>query len=209
MGNCGPVLVVDDDPRIRELITSVLERAGFETLEAPDGDGAMALAAQCQPAAAIVDVNLGGGRSGYEICRELQDRFGRLPLVMLSGERTESFDRVAGLLIGADDYVTKPFSPDELVARVRRLVPAEPPATEKFESLTPRERDVLALLARGQNQNEIPQSLFLSPKTVATHHQRILAKLGVHSRAQAVAAAHGAGFAHEEADVVPHVLVVL
>jgi DNA-binding NarL/FixJ family response regulator len=207
MGNCGPVLVVDDDPGIRELITAVLERAGFETLEAVDGNEAVALAEQNHPAAAIVDVNLGNGTSGYEICRELRDRIGKLPVVMMSGERTESFDRVAGLLLGADDYVVKPFAPDELVARVRRLIGTEARMTSRFDSLTPRERDVLALLARGQNQNEIARSLFLSPKTVATHLQRILAKLGVHSRAQAVAAAHHAGFEHDT-DVVPHVLAI-
>jgi DNA-binding NarL/FixJ family response regulator len=209
VGNCGPVLVVDDDPGIRELITSVLQRAGFETLAAADGDEAIELAGEGRPAAAVVDVNLGSGRSGYEICRELRDRFGPLPLVMVSGERTESFDRVAGLLLGADDYLVKPFAPDELVARVRRLVPDESPADVRLANLTARERDVLSLLARGQNQKEIAQSLVLSPKTVATHLQRILAKLGVHSRAQAVAAAHRAGFEPDDAEVVPHLLVVL
>jgi len=211
VGNCGPVLVLDDDPQIRELITAVLERAGFETLAAADGDEAVALCEKDRPAAAIVDVNLGAGRSGYEVCRELRDRFGRLPIVMVSGERTESFDTVAGLLLGADDYVVKPFVPDELIARVRRLVRPETSTNPRFDSLTSRERDVLALLARGQNQTEIAQSLFLSPKTVATHLQRILAKLGVQSRAQAVAAAHGAGFEHdaEDADIVAHVLTLL
>ena len=209
LGNCGPILVVDDDQGIRDLLTAVLERAGFETLAAANADEAVALSEQDRPAAAIVDVNLGAGRSGYEVCRELRDRFGRLPTVMVSGERTESFDRVAGLLLGADDYVVKPFVPDELIARVRRLVRPETSTNPRFASLTARERDVLSLLARGQNQTEIAQSLFLSPKTVATHLQRILAKLGVQSRAQAVAAAHGAGFDEEDADTVAHMLMLL
>src|SRR5205814_5427055 len=144
------------------------------------------------PAAAIVDVNLGGGQSGYEISRELRDLFGDLPVVFVSGERTESFDRVAGLLLGAADYIVKPFEPDELVARVRRLVVPEEPR-RSASTLTARERDVLRLLADGLDQRRIATELFLSPKTVATHIQHILGKLGVHSRAQAVALAHREG----------------
>lgn len=69
----------------------------------------------------VLDVNI-PGISGYEICRRLRDEFGpALPILFLSGERTESFDKVAGLLVGGDDYLVKPFSPDELVARVQKL----------------------------------------------------------------------------------------
>jgi DNA-binding NarL/FixJ family response regulator len=134
-------------------------------------------------------------------CRELRDRFGDLPVVIVSGERTESFDRVAGLLLGAADYIVKPFDPDELVARVRRLVVRDRPRPSAT-TLTGRERDVLRLLADGLDQRRIAAELFLSPKTVATHIQHILAKLGVHSRAQAVAVAHRDGLV--TADVSAH-----
>jgi two-component system nitrate/nitrite response regulator NarL len=198
--DCGPVLIVDDDAGTRNLISTLLRRAGFETREAEDGHEAMRLAGESRPAAALVDVNLGGGQSGYEVSRELRDRFEGLPVVFVSGERTESFDRVAGLLLGAADYIVKPFDPDELIARVRRLVVT--PEAKRRSALTSRERDVLRLLAGGLDQRRIATELFLSPKTVATHIQHILAKLGVHSRAQAVALAHREGLV--QADVAAH-----
>jgi DNA-binding NarL/FixJ family response regulator len=115
--------------------------------------------------------------------------------MLISGERIEAYDRVAGLLLGADDYVVKPFAPDELTARVRRLI-ARSSAAEQANGhpkLTRREGEVLRLLARGRGQIEIANELVISSKTVASHIQHILAKLGVHSRAQAVAVAHRSG----------------
>jgi DNA-binding NarL/FixJ family response regulator len=198
--DCGPVLIVDDDAGTRDLISTLLRRAGFETREAQDGHEAMRLAVLQRPAAAVVDVNLGGGQSGYEISRELHDRFEDLPVVIVSGERTEPFDRVAGLLLGAADYIVKPFDPDELIARVRRLIVDTDPSPAA-STLTARERDVLGLLAVGLDQKQIAAALVLSPKTVSTHIQHILAKLGAHSRAQAVALAHRRGLVGADARV--------
>jgi DNA-binding NarL/FixJ family response regulator len=135
--------------------------------------------------------------SGYQLCRELRDDFGdSLPIVFVSGSKTDQLDRISGLLLGADDYLVKPFDPDELIARVRRYA-ARVGLRKKSNSkgrtthtLTPRELDVLKMLAQGQSQKEIARDLFISSKTVATHIQRILGKLKVHSRAQAVAVAH-------------------
>ena len=172
----------------------MLRRAGLSTVELATGEEALAAAKAARPAVVLIEVALPGA-SGYEICRELRDRFGEdLPVVFLSGTRTESFDRVAGLLLGADDYIVKPFDPDELIARVRRLearrretlAPAGPPA------LTPREQEVLGLLVEGLTQGEIAERLFITAKTVSKHIEHILPKLGVHTRAQAVA--HAAGF---------------
>src|SRR5262249_57483285 len=108
------------------------------------------------------------------------------------GERMEPLDRTAGLLLGGDDYLVKPVDPGEFVARIRRLVDPqgiEAGATNGLESLTKRENEVLELLAQGHPQDEIARELVISPKTVATHIQRILGKLEVRSRAQAVAVA--------------------
>jgi len=192
--DCGAtVLVVDDDEAQRELIRTVLGRAGFSTVDAADGEQAMAAARRHQPRLVVLDVRL-PDVSGYEVCRELRDEFGNgLSIVFLSGERTEGFDRAAGLLVGADDYLVKPFSPDELLARVRIRLPAaseEPPVAS---DLTKRELEVLRLLAEGLSQKEIARSLVISSKTVAAHIQHILGKLGVHSRTQAVAHAYRRG----------------
>jgi DNA-binding NarL/FixJ family response regulator len=157
-----------------------------------------------RPALVVLDVNL-SGVSGYEVCRELRDTFDRkIGVIFVSGDRTETYDRVAGLLVGADDYVVKPFDEGELLARIRRLLRHTPgvpraiggPSGSSISSLTPREREVLNLLARGFTQGDIAGMLDISPKTVGTHIQRILNKLNVHSRAQAVVLAHEQGLAN-------------
>jgi DNA-binding NarL/FixJ family response regulator len=165
------------------------------------GDEALEQVGRERPGVAILDVSL-PGISGYELCRELKDRFGSdLPVVLISADRTEPFDRVGGLLIGADDYIVKPFDPDEMVARVRRLVDKRPYTERRgpsdrnggLELLTRRELQVLRLLASGLGAPAIARELVITSKTVSTHIQRILAKLGVHNQAQAVAAAYRLG----------------
>jgi DNA-binding NarL/FixJ family response regulator len=175
------------------MIADALAQAGCETIEATNADEALAAARKREPEVAVLDVHL-PGVSGYEICRRLRESFGpALPIIFLSGERVESYDRVAGLLLGADDYIVKPFAPDELVARVQRLAAREA-GRPGAQRLTKRELDVLRLLAEGKPQREIAAALVISPKTVGTHIEHILSKLGVKSRAQAVAVAYREGF---------------
>jgi DNA-binding NarL/FixJ family response regulator len=194
-GSAQPVLIVDDDRMFAAMVADTLCRAGFESRHVPTGNEAIELARRERPTAVILDVLLPGA-TGYEICRELRDEHGeQLPIVFVSGERTDAADKVAGLLVGGDDYLVKPFDPDELIARVRRLVAkvdaaAESPPAGVLLNLTPRELEVLGLLAQGLNQPAIAGRLFISPTTVGTHIQRILAKLDVHSRAEAVALAY-------------------
>jgi DNA-binding NarL/FixJ family response regulator len=188
------ILIVDDDSSLRALVACALDQAGFDTVEAAASEHALDLARRHELALVVLDVNI-PGVSGYEICRRLRDEFGpALPILFLSGERTESFDKVAGLLVGGDDYLVKPFSPDELVARVQKLAgraqgQPEPAAAR----LTKRESEVLSLLAEGKSQAQIARTLVISPKTVGTHIEHILSKLGVRSRAQAVAYAYREG----------------
>lgn len=187
------VLVAEDDESYRELLVAVLGAAGFAVRAVSTGAAAVDAAHHEPPALAILDVNL-PGLSGYEVCRSLREEHGpELPILFLSGERTESFDRVAGLLIGADDYMVKPAAEDELMARVRALA-CRSPARAPKAGLTPRELDVLRLLAEGKRQAEIARTLVISPKTVGTHIEHILAKLGVHSRTEAVAVAYRRDF---------------
>src|SRR5947209_20542774 len=126
------VLVVEDDDDLRGLIAAILENSGFGTLQAANGELALELARQEEPRIAVVDIHL-PGISGYEVCRSLRAAYGdEMVIVIVSGERIESFDRVAGLLLGADDYMTKPFATDELVVRIRRLSSRLMPAARSF-----------------------------------------------------------------------------
>lgn len=187
-----PVLIADPDETARRLAGESLRRAGYTTLEVENGDEALALARRERPRVVVLEVCL-TGVCGYEVCRELKDEFGdRVAIVFVSATRQEPYDRVAGLLLGADDYLGKPVDGNELVARVRRLVQrrSAPPDVAVNSSLTPREGEVYALLVQGLDQAEIADLLVISPNTVGTHIEHILGKLGVRSRAQAVALAY-------------------
>jgi len=113
------ILVVDDEPTILDSVGFTLEREGFEVLSARDGSEALQLARERSPDVIVLDVML-PGLSGREVCRQLRAE-GDVPILMLSARGGE-VDRVLGLELGADDYVTKPFSLAELVSRVRALL---------------------------------------------------------------------------------------
>ena len=113
------VLVVDDEPIVREVVVRYLEHEGHTTLEAQDGTSARAMLEQQQPDLVVLDVML-PGIDGLELCRWIRAR-SALPVILLTA-RGEEADRIVGLDLGADDYVTKPFSPRELVARVRTVL---------------------------------------------------------------------------------------
>ncbi len=120
----GAILVVDDDESLRACIAAVLRAAGFGVEVAGDGHEALAAAREHLVQAVVLDICL-PGLSGYEVCRAHKEQRPELPVLFVSGERVESFDRVAGLLIGGDDYLVKPFAPDELLARLRALLHIE------------------------------------------------------------------------------------
>src|SRR5215218_7186975 len=122
MDGPGCVLVVDGDHESRAALSEVLERAGYLTQPARTGEEALEAAARQRPALVIMETHLPGA-SGYEICGEFRERYGDdLPIIFVSAARTEETDSVAGLLLGADDYLAKPIRFDHLLARVRRLV---------------------------------------------------------------------------------------
>jgi DNA-binding response OmpR family regulator len=132
------ILVVDDEPIVREVVCSYLAREGYGTLEAWDGERARELVERERPGLVVLDLML-PGMDGLELCRWIRSR-SEIPLIMLTA-RGEEADRIVGLELGADDYVTKPFSPRELVARVKtvlRRTNLDPVPAERlvFDSLT-------------------------------------------------------------------------
>ena len=133
--NPGPVLVVEDDRNTAALVATYLEREGFATVLAYDGKQALETAREVKPVFIILDIML-PGVDGWEICRTLR-KTSDVPILMLTA-REEETDRVAGLAMGADDYVVKPFSPRELVERVkailRRARTVAPPAPSGLRS---------------------------------------------------------------------------
>jgi DNA-binding response OmpR family regulator len=133
------VLVVDDEPIVREVVVSYLEREGYRTLEAGDGDTARHLLEEESPSLVVLDVML-PGTDGLELCRWIRAR-SDLPVILLTA-RGEEADRIVGLELGADDYVTKPFSPRELAARVRTVLRRTVTDVRKAERLTFDELDV-------------------------------------------------------------------
>jgi two-component system, OmpR family, response regulator ResD len=126
------VLVVDDEPIVRDVVVRYLERDGFETLVAGDGDTARALIEQTPPELVVLDVML-PGTDGLALCKWIRAR-GDLPVIMLTARGDEA-DRIVGLELGADDYVTKPFSPRELAVRVQTVLRRATPAATTAERL--------------------------------------------------------------------------
>jgi two-component system response regulator ResD len=168
MAGMETVLVVDDEPTIRDVVVQYLRREGYATLEAGDGDTARSLLEREWPSLVVLDLML-PGTDGLALCRWIRDR-SELPVIMLTA-RGEEADRIVGLELGADDYVTKPFSPRELVARVRTVLRRSGTPDETYErvrfgeieidaaarevlknghalKLTAREFDLLLFLAR-------------------------------------------------------------
>jgi DNA-binding response OmpR family regulator len=201
----GYVLVVDDEPTIGEVVSTYLERAGYETRVAADGYEALEAVAQSRPDLIVLDLML-PGLDGLEVMRRVRDRSTAIILLTAKGEES---DRVIGLRLGADDYVVKPFSPAELVARVdavlRRVdtVPERAPSLTFGEleidpsakqarragepvALTAREFDLLLFLARHPGQAFTREELmdhvwqyafYTDTSTVTVHIRRLRAKL--------------------------------
>jgi DNA-binding NarL/FixJ family response regulator len=196
-----PIFVVDPDVGQRRFIGGVLGRGGFRIESLATGEEALAAARREAPRLVVLEVRL-TDISGYEVCRALKDWFGdAIGVVFTSRDRTEPSDRVAGLMLGADDYLDKPLAGDELLARVRGLVRRVAQHADALplagrggrNDLTRRELDVLRLLAEGLDQGTIADRLYIAPKTVGKHIEHILRKLPARSRAEAVAIAYQRG----------------
>jgi two-component system, OmpR family, response regulator ResD len=126
------VLVVDDEPIVRDVVVRYLRRDGYTTLEAADGLRARELIEEDEPSLVVLDVML-PGTDGLALCRWIRSR-SSLPVILLTA-RGEEADRIVGLELGADDYVTKPFSPRELAARVRSVLRRAQPELDRREPI--------------------------------------------------------------------------
>src|SRR5439155_11262532 len=123
--------VVDDDEHIRELVSLYLEKEGFEVESIADGELATRRIHERSPSIVVLDLML-PGTSGYDVCRQIRAE-SDVPIIMLTA-RDEDVDKIVGLELGADDYMTKPFNPRELVARVKSILSRATPARKERES---------------------------------------------------------------------------
>jgi DNA-binding response OmpR family regulator len=200
------VVIAESDRRSSDAVASALRRTGYSTVEVKTGGEALELARREDVELLVLEVTL-PDMTGYEVCRTLRDEGDETPIFFLSATHTDSVDRVAGLLLGADDYLAKPFDPNELVARAHRHIRRrETAGTSRRHSaprLTPREEQILKLLARGRTLKQVAAELTISPKTVGTHIQNLFAKFDVHHRAELVARAYALRLVEPETTVGP------
>ena len=193
------VLVIDDEPKISELCRDYLLAAGYSVLTAADGPLGLALARRERPDLVVLDLML-PGMDGLDVCRELR-RESSVPIIMLTA-RVDETDRLVGLELGADDYLSKPFSPRELVARVRTVLRRAGGATAPAEMIRAGELS----LDRARFKVNLPdREITLTPTEF-----EILAVMAaqpgrVFSRAQLLTAAHGVAFESYERAIDSHI----
>jgi DNA-binding response OmpR family regulator len=212
------ILVVEDSLDIAEGLQRSLEYDGYQVSLATKAAHALAVATSDKPELIVLDLGL-PDKDGYTVLQELRERGVQTPVLILSARREEA-DKLQGFRLGADDYVTKPFSILELMARIsallRRAKPAAAPAPAAAPSasaaaeparpaplsdealrerynLTARQTEVVRLLAEGCSNQEIAQRLEMSYYTARNHTEQVLGKLGVSSRAAVGALIYGQG----------------
>ena len=193
------ILVVEDEPGIARLVQDYLERAGFAVVLAADAGEALAQARAQRPALVVLDLGL-PDRDGLDVTRELR-RFTDVPIVMLTARGDES-DRIVGLELGADDYVVKPFSPREVVARVRAVLRRAEGKAADVETV--RALDVAIDIPRrrvtvGDRQVELTATEFALLATLAREPGRVF------TRGQLLDAVHGVSFESYERAIDAHV----
>jgi FixJ family two-component response regulator len=193
----GQIFVVDDDPAIRDVLSMVFTREGYEVISFADGASLLAAAATRSPTCIILDVHI-PGKSGLDILRELNARDYRAPIFIMSGKGDIPM-AVDAIKNGALDFIEKPFRGSEVVTLVRDAVEAHvhrqasEPATERTafhfpgrEPLTPREHDVLSQIVAGASNKEAGRHLGISPRTIEVHRARIMEKLGAKNAADLI-----------------------
>jgi two-component system, OmpR family, alkaline phosphatase synthesis response regulator PhoP len=193
------ILVVDDEPQIVQLVRDYLEHGGFTVLTAADGSSALRIAATQHPDLVILDLGL-PGIDGLDVTRSLR-RNGTVPIIMLTA-RTDESDKLVGLELGADDYLTKPFSPKELVARVRSVLRRSEAAKTPGDVIRVGDAELnlpsMELIIAGR-RIELTPTEFQLLVTMARQPGRVF------SRAQLLNAVHGVAFDSYERAIDAHV----
>jgi FixJ family two-component response regulator len=195
--SAGEVFVVDDDPAIRDVLTAVFSRDGFQVTNFADGASLLASARTRTPVCIILDVHI-PGRSGLDILEELNAQDYPAPIFIMSGQGDIPM-AVNAIRNGALDFIEKPFRGSEIVARVRDAIEAQrrrqtDPNHSKASSfhfpgrepLTRREQDVLTQIVAGASSKEAGRQLGISPRTIEVHRARIMEKLGAKNAADLV-----------------------
>ena len=197
------ILIADDDPHIRQLLAFALAKAGLDICEAEDGEATLAQVAAHAPDLVVLDINM-PRMDGLEVCRRLRAT-GEIPILFLSS-RDDEIDRVLGIELGADDYVVKPFSPREVVARVMailRRTAARPPLVE--DGAQPIRHGLLLLDVEGWRADwagsEVPLTVteFALLRTLATMPAKVFSRDAIIDRL------HGPGFAITDRTIDSHV----
>ncbi|HEX6488584.1 MAG TPA: response regulator transcription factor [Candidatus Dormibacteraeota bacterium] len=194
------VLVVDDEPQIVQVVRDYLHHSGFEVLTATDGPSALRLARTGKPDLVVLDLGL-PGMDGLDVARSLR-REGELPIIMLTA-RTEEADRVAGLELGADDYVAKPFSPRELVARVRAVLRRSEGKSAAGASI--KVGDEVELDSTRREFRVLGRSIELTPTEFELVEVMVRQPGRVFTRAQLLDAVHGTAMESYERAIDAHV----
>jgi two-component system nitrate/nitrite response regulator NarL len=198
------ILLIDDHALFRIGLQELLERRGLEVVAAVgDSEEGLRQVQELQPDVVLLDMRM-PRMSGLEVLRMLQQQGAQMPIVILTTSREEN-DLIASLQCGARGYLLKDMEPDDLIQALQRILAGEtvvapeltvvlakavrgeqaPAVPQAMEQLTPREREILCLLAEGQSNKVIARNLGISDGTVKLHVKAILRKLGVHSRVEA------------------------
>lgn len=190
------IIIVDDDPAVRDALSVVFSLEGFHVTSFGDGQSLLTAARARTPSCIILDVHM-PGRSGLDILRELNAQDYGAPIFIISGQGDIPM-AVEAIKSGALDFIEKPFNADTVVSRVRQAIEAwarrrQSDSTDVLslsfpgrDSLTPREREVLAQIAAGASNKEAGRHLGISPRTIEVHRARIMEKLGAKNAADLV-----------------------
>ena len=182
--------IVDDDPAVRDALGFVFSTEGYEVSGFENGDAFLAVAHDAPPSCVILDIHM-PGRSGMDILKALDAPHYPIPVIINSG-RGDIPTAVSAIKLGAFDFIEKPFDADTVVERVtdalaRRSASGDSEiAQEVFDSLTPREREVLQEITNGSSNKEAGRTLGISPRTIEVHRARIMEKLGARNAADLV-----------------------